>query len=385
MGADGLITVDLVVVATSGGEPGTAVPLPGDGVAAGVPEVWTAEAVGWHRWRAIADLGAARRRDAVFQFDAGAPDGPDAPVVRFGDGEHGRVPPPGAAILARWERTRGAGGNAAAQTRWEVADSPWNTAHLRGGVAGTRDQLVTAVNTQAATGGADAETADEALARVTDLLWAHEYLLEVAGGAGTLDQLDPDTVRAVPAPDRAATALDFERLAVDVAGVARARALPGFDADHPGMAAPGTVSVLVAPANDGVLDAVRRRLEPHRLLGTRLVVRAAELVAVQVSATLVPLPGGDAAGIGAEASAALQRFLDPVAGGPAGRGWPFGRAVHRAEVLALLARVPGVDFVASLDIRSDGASPGGCADVCIGPHALASPGARSIVVSAGPT
>lgn len=42
---------------------------------------------------------------------------------------------------------------------------------------------------------------------------------------------------------------------------------------------------------------------------------------------------------------ALLRFFDPLAGGPNGDGWPFGRAVYVSEIYALLDRLSEVDYV----------------------------------------
>ena len=37
--------------------------------------------------------------------------------------------------------------------------------------------------------------------------------------------------------------------------------------------------------------------------------------------------------------------ISPLAGGPEGTGWPFGRPVHAYELSAVLAQVPGVGTV----------------------------------------
>jgi hypothetical protein len=52
--------------------------------------------------------------------------------------------------------------------------------------------------------------------------------------------------------------------------------------------------------------------------------------------------------LAARAAAALARFYDPLRGGPDGTGWPFGRAVRAAEVLAALAAVGGVIYADGL-------------------------------------
>lgn len=41
---------------------------------------------------------------------------------------------------------------------------------------------------------------------------------------------------------------------------------------------------------------------------------------------------------------ALKRFLDPLAGGEDGEGWPFGRDLFVSEIYQLLDTLPGVDY-----------------------------------------
>ena len=49
---------------------------------------------------------------------------------------------------------------------------------------------------------------------------------------------------------------------------------------------------------------------------------------------------------------ALVAFLDPMDGGPGRSGWPFGRALHAADVSALLDQVASIDWVE--DVRVNG-------------------------------
>lgn len=70
-------------------------------------------------------------------------------------------------------------------------------------------------------------------------------------------------------------------------------------------------------------------------LGVRIAVREPCFYAVHTSVWLSS--GQDASALRRRASEALERYLDPVAGGPDGRGWSFGR-LPRAEELAALLR-----------------------------------------------
>ena len=62
------------------------------------------------------------------------------------------------------------------------------------------------------------------------------------------------------------------------------------------------------------------------------------------------LPGAKPHRVIADTSAALDVFLDPLKGGPTGRGWPFGRDVYRSEILEVIDRTPGVDHVEDLEL-----------------------------------
>jgi hypothetical protein len=77
---------------------------------------------------------------------------------------------------------------------------------------------------------------------------------------------------------------------------------------------------------------------------------------------------------------ALQRFLDPLLGGPDGNGWPLGRDVYVSEILATIARVPGVQHVTSVALLVPGQPPQ-CGNVCLGPLALTLSGVHQIEVS----
>jgi hypothetical protein len=97
---------------------------------------------------------------------------------------------------------------------------------------------------------------------------------------------------------------------------------------------------------------------------------------VGVRATLHLECDAEAQAVLAAADARLTTFLDPLDGGPEGRGWPFGRTVYRSEVMALLAATPGVRRVTHLSLttyrRSAAASAAGgdcssCGDASAAP------------------
>jgi hypothetical protein len=76
---------------------------------------------------------------------------------------------------------------------------------------------------------------------------------------------------------------------------------------------------------------------------------------------------------------ALDRFFHPLAGGPEGTGWPFGRDVYRSEVLQVIDEVPGVANVLALELVGDPCDPT-CGNLCLGPTGLVAAGPHEVDV-----
>jgi predicted phage baseplate assembly protein len=203
---------------------------------------------------------------------------------------------------------------------------------------------------------------------------------------------------------RAVTADDFEYLATQVKGVARARCLaPGAQPGGANDPKPGQVFVVVLPEVDEVdgripperltlsaelRAAVLEMLDARRLAGVSVDVRQPRCIWVSVHATVrVPerSPGIMAARVKEEAERVLYRYLNPFEGGPEGHGWPFGRSLHMSEVYARLQSVPNVEFVedVQLRIREPGTSvgpPTSPAKLTIPSHAIICSGQHTVTV-----
>lgn len=356
---EGRLEVDLAWVGRSFGWPGHVFELPDGGEPAdGDVVVWTSG--DWHRWDLRPDLDASGPGDRHAVLERGA--------IRFGDGRHGRVPPPGSDVFVQYRATAGRAGDVAAGAQFGGAAMP---------VPGW--------------GGADPEGVGQAAGRVAADLWASERLvgLAKAAHASSLDQVPDVMARVQAAPKRATTLLDLERIALAVPGarVARCRAWAGLDVRFPCLRAPGTVSLVVIPElprgrpvpSQDLLAAVRRHVDEARVIGTRLVVMGPTFVEVSVVARLVCRKGSDAARVQADVIAALNAFLDPLTGGGRGLGWPFGRDVYRSEVLEVVDGVAGVDHVAGLELRA-GEGEAQCGNLCLGPGDLAMAGPHVVVV-----
>jgi predicted phage baseplate assembly protein len=381
----GFLTFTLHLAGEGDGHPKQRITLKDAPIAYGRAAVWTTLSDELVVWSQRADLDASSRAEAHFALDG------SNGVIEFGDGEKGRVPQKNAQILAKFQRTDGATGNVPAQSNWylEGADDLLNTALLGVDVASASAKLSGIENLVAAGAGEDAETIAHASGRAAEFLWAHERLVELSNfnRCDTLDQQDRELVMALAAPPRATTLLDYERLALEVPGtkLERVRAWAGIDPAHPCLSAPGTVTVCVVPSlpagrpepTPGLLAAVHRYLFRRRIIGTRLQVTGPGYVEVRVQATVQVKDGVNAARVQADIVEALDRFLDPLTGGPNERGWPFGRDVYRSEILQLIDGVTGVDHVLALALLADNSEPQ-CHNLCVMPIGLVTAGTHHI-------
>jgi hypothetical protein len=100
-------------------------------------------------------------------------------------------------------------------------------------------------------------------------------------------------------------------------------------------------------------DSVERVVQPLMPPGSAVKVRAPGYQGIGVTATVIPeralLPSERAVLKGA-AEEALYAYFNPVSGGPDHNGWPFGRPVHLGDAYSVLARVPGVSRVRTVQL-----------------------------------
>ncbi|OIV36366.1 putative baseplate assembly protein [Mangrovactinospora gilvigrisea] len=332
-------TVREEVLGSSSGVPGQRFSLAHGPVVAGEPPVLvqTARAGaddgdgGWQDWAVVPDFAGSGPEDRHVTLDAATGEVSFGPAVRQSDGAlraFGAVPPRDAVVRAA--RYRIGGGR-----RGNVARGAINV--LRSSVPFVAE----VVNREAASGGVDAETVDEAKLRA------------------------PITLRT---QERAVTQRDYEELARRAApGVARLRCLAADDPDDAHSGGPGAVRVLVVPQavpdeggrlrfeqlvpDDELLAAISRHLDERRPIGTRLAVGPPFYQGVTVVAVVHAFAGASGERVRTAAQAALHGYLDPLTGGPDGTGWPFGRPVHAGEVYAVLQRVPGVELVDEVQLH----------------------------------
>lgn len=162
---------------------------------------------------------------------------------------------------------------------------------------------------------------------------------------------------------RAVTGADYEQLALAASpGIARTRCVPLRDLgagteDDRLRQQPGHVSVILVPSSgaqpdDTLLAAVRDALEPRRVLTTRLHVVGPVYAPISAEILLARRPDVRPEAVRQKVVDALNGFLDPLAGGVDGAGWPFGRAVYLSDIFGVLDRIPDVDHTPDATLAS---------------------------------
>jgi predicted phage baseplate assembly protein len=320
---------------------------------------------------------------------------PEAGAITFGDGRHGAVLPLGTAVLAAGDETNGGRSGRLSRSAPLTIRRDVRNESLLGQpvdvVAGAIGEIVLLATPS---GGADAEDVGDAAARAEASLWAHERLTALLDryDVASLDAVDAGMVRSTVVPRRGATLADLERIALGVRGtqVARAHAIARHDARYPCIDAAGVVTVVIVPwlpsarpePTPALLGVISAALGAARLVGTQVRVVGPTYVVVDATVSVVPVAGADAGDVRAAVVAALTRYLHPLTGGPAGNGWPFGRDVHRADVLRVVDAAAGVDHAVDLSLAVSG-EPATCGSVCVGPLSLAVAGVIDVTIVEG--
>jgi hypothetical protein len=178
--------------------------------------------------------------------------------------------------------------------------------------------------------------------------------------AQDLTQAEKGVAQYVRHRDRLVSVQDFEDITHRTPGVdlGRVEVLPLFDpTQSTETQIPGAITVLVIPAsplNDNpqpdsfFLTAVCRHLQPRRLVTTELYIRAPQYVDVWVSVAIAVLGGFATAPVQEAVKRELYRFLSPLYGGQSGTGWTLNVPIRQQELVAVVARVAGVQLVSEL-------------------------------------
>ena len=308
-------------------------------------------------WIEVADWDESGASDRVFRVD------PEQGLLQSGDGLRGETLPAGFRLRAAYRVGGGNAGNVGAKTLSGVPATAENLA-LVPSLATLSAPLIVR-QPFPATGGSAREPIERAQARAFD---------------------------AASAVDKAVTLEDIERLALATPGVpiARARAIANRDPLLPCYPAPGVVTLVVIPRcprpaprpSQALLNALALFVGARRLVTSEIRAVAPRYRRVGVHALLHVADDADAQRVVQQARARIDAYFDPITGGVDGGGWPFGRAVYRSEILALLAATPGVVRVTALGfvVGHGSAERPICENVALCPDELVRPGRHRLSI-----
>ena len=280
--------------------------------------------LGFQLWQQVDDLSVLQGPSASYMLD------PEAGAVTFGNQLQGMIVPLGRRIRVR--RMRAGGGSAGnlpamSLSAIQAIDSNGNPV----------TQKITVQQPVATTGGADAETLDQAQQRIPSLL-RHQ--------------------------NRAVTASDYGDLARQAPGadVARVEVLPLFKPQTRTPNVPGVVSVMVIPNKAGVqspcpradrqlLETVYQYLDPRRPVTSEMYVISSEYVGLGIGVAVEVRTGFGLLQVQLAVETALRNYLWPIApGGALNSGWPLGRNVRSLELEVVVSQVPGVVEVNGINL-----------------------------------
>jgi hypothetical protein len=271
------------------------------------------------QWRLTDDLLAAGVDERVFTLD------PESGLITFGDGLHGARPQLRWRILASYEYGGGVRGNVGIGAVKASRDT-----RLQGGF--------TISNPFPTSGGDLGESVTEA-ERSIPLYLRHR--------------------------ERLVTREDFRDVAARTPGVdvGRVEVLSLFRPGNvPETDVPGVVTVMVIPRFDPVrplwpvpdrlfLQRVCDHLRPRRLVTTEIYVRGPVYLPVYISVGIRVRAGYFEDEVRATVRSVLNLYLSSNRpGGPEQLGWPLNKRLMRKDLEAVVTRVPGVEFVESLEL-----------------------------------
>lgn len=265
-------------------------------------------------------------------------------------------------------------------------DERGNTGH---GSVPPRGAAVTATGYRWVAGGAEGNVGDGRIAVPVHTLTGIASITNHGPGFdGSDEEAIDNTLRRAPevlkTRDRAVTAEDYEFLAREATtDVVSARCLPPRlqELDEPTAGVwkkgdpwrfagisrePGAVTVVVVTDEGSaalpqpsafVIQEVRRYLDQRRDLTARLDVVGPRYLPVRVSVSVklwqqAADAGVTANDVAATIKTAINRFLHPTQGGPAGTGWSVGQSVLVSDVFRAIAPSADIAFISSLTVEA---------------------------------
>ena len=271
----------------------------------------------WVRWHETPDFYGSCPRDRHYVLNHLTGE------ILFGDGINGLIPPVGNGNLriSLYKSGGGVSGNKAKNTIIQLKT--------------TVPYVEKVTNTEAAAGGADAESFESLINRA------------------------PRTIRH---RGRAVTLEDYEDMAMLAsAKVARAKCIPLLklkDTSLDGKPSPGEVSVIIVPRSTDdkplpsleLINRVQDYLEANGLPTVNVSVVGPRYVCVEATVEIFLASMEGASAVEQAVYQKLADFLHPLTGGSDGNGWAFGRKPHKSDFYALIEAVQGVDHIRFLTV-----------------------------------
>ncbi|WP_407883379.1 putative baseplate assembly protein, partial [Scytonema sp. NUACC26] len=205
-------------------------------------------------------------------------------------------------------------------------------------------------NHNPARNGADGETLDRAVLRAPQILRTRDRVV-------TAEDFEVMAQRAVPGA--IARVHCITPTSSRDAGNIRLLIVPQANLD--GIARGEGIRPEQFVIEEAVQQKVLRYLDERRLLGVQVQLQEPKYVGVSIRAQVALEPAYEHSSAQQEILLKLRvllyQYLNPLTGGPEGKGWPFGRSVYPSDIVALLQQIPGVRYLGAVllfSIRKQG-------------------------------
>ena len=269
-------------------------------------------------WKEKDDFEASGPGDEHYVLD------PEKGEITFGNGLNGSIPEDKKEISISYKTTLGQKGKISAGQKWKINKLGFEN--------------ITGENYKQANGGLDAESIEHAKLRAK---------------------------KDFEARYRAITSEDYEQLALSTPGVrvARAKVIPDYDPEYPCIKIPGSITVVIVPytrmgevtpvPGKGFLQTVSSFLDTRRLVTADLHVIEPQYVKISIACKVRLMKKSSPSAVVKRVQNELKKFLDPLKGGPDGKGWSFGRAVYPSEIYQIIDTIEGVDYASNLSLSAE--------------------------------
>jgi predicted phage baseplate assembly protein len=252
--------------------------------------------------------------------------------------QYGKVPPPGSEIYMKSYRFGGGQrGNVQAGKLTVLRSSLPYVSHV--------------VNYAAAAGGADAESLEEAVIRVPQLLRTRECAVTPEDFENVVRRSNDDDYRR--SAQRVARAHCLTQAEYTTPGLVRLLVVPQVETETIDWTQ-GMNPERVFRLQSDLKEDIRRYVRDRRPLGIDVKLEEPEYVGVSVRANLFLEQKYNHPRAQAEVQiqllAALYQFLNPITGGMNATGWDLGRSVYTSDIVSLCQNTLGVRHVGSVQL-----------------------------------